>query len=85
MGAKRRIKITVEKEQTLIVHGRGSLRGWCGTCAAQAAMLTVEEAAAVVQGTPGAIQRWVETERLHHSQTPEGSVLICLNSLLQLI
>ena len=48
-------------------------------------MLTVEEAAAVVQGTPGAIQRWVETERLHHSQTPEGSVLICLNSLLQLI
>ena len=48
-------------------------------------MLEVEEAAAIAQATPRAVHRWVETERLHHWQTPEGLVLICLNSLLQLI
>lgn len=86
LGAKRTIKITVEKEQVFIVHQRGSsLRQWCGRCSSEATMLEVEEAAAIAHATPRAVHRWVQTERLHHAQTPEGLVLICLNSLLQLM
>jgi flavin reductase (DIM6/NTAB) family NADH-FMN oxidoreductase RutF len=33
--------------------------------------------------TPSEVQAWLECEAIHHSQAPDGTHLICLNSLLK--
>jgi hypothetical protein len=78
----KRIEITVETERVLIVRrGQGFVRGWCEACAAQVKMASAGEAASVAGVSQRTIYRWVETEKLHFSETPEGWLLICLNSL----
>jgi hypothetical protein len=44
-------------------------------------MLSVDEAAAVARSSSRAIYRRVEADTLHFTETPEGRLLICLNSL----
>lgn len=54
---------------------------WCGDCAGLSVMLTPDEAAAAVGVTPRVIHEWAEAARLHPVETPDGVLLICLNSL----
>lgn len=44
-------------------------------------MVKVDEAAILAHVSSRSIYRWVETERVHFAETPEGLLLICLNSL----
>lgn len=44
-------------------------------------MLSVEEAARRARSTSRAIYRRVEANQLHFTETPEGALLVCLNSL----
>lgn len=44
-------------------------------------MVTPDEAAAITGVTPRNIYRWIEAERLHYTEMPEGLLLICINSL----
>lgn len=70
-------------ERLVIVrHYRSAnLDAWCEACAGTSRMLTVEEAAAVARSTSRDIYRRVEANQIHFTETPEGSLLICLNSL----
>jgi hypothetical protein len=44
-------------------------------------MLNVDEAARFIRSTSRAIYRRVEANQLHFTETPEGGLLVCLNSL----
>jgi excisionase family DNA binding protein len=44
-------------------------------------MVTAEEAAAVAGVTRRTIYRWVEAQSVHFAETPDGALLICLDSL----
>lgn len=82
MRKKRRTEITIETEQILVLRGRkSSVSAWCNNCAEQVIMVTPDEAAALARVSSRAICRWVEMERLHFRETPEGALFICLNSL----
>jgi hypothetical protein len=82
MKRKKRTEITVESELVLVRRSRRDLiRAWCASCAEQVSMLTVDHAAAVARVTARTIYRWVEAGQVHFKETPEGSLLICLNSL----
>lgn len=48
----------------------------CGT-------LLLEEAVAVAGVSSRVIHQWVEAGLMHFTETPEGHLLICLNSLMQ--
>lgn len=80
---KRRIEINVKTERLVVVSHRRSSRmmGWCDLCASPSAMLTVDEAAALASSSARRIYRRVEAGELHFMETPEGSLLVCLNSL----
>ncbi len=83
---KKRTLITIETDRVLMIDGRRRTRSssraaWCAVCAAQARMLTVDEAAAVAQTTSRTIYQWVEARKLHFTETPEGRLFICHNSL----
>jgi hypothetical protein len=80
---KRRTEINIQMERLTIVRPRRStsMNAWCEGCARQSTFLTVDEAAAVARSTSRDIYRRVEANRLHFTETPAGSLLICLNSL----
>ena len=82
MGKKRRTDITIETERVLVIRRRkGSALAWCQTCAQQVPMIKVDEAAALSQVSSRTVFRLVELGKVHFAETPEGLLLICLNSL----
>jgi hypothetical protein len=81
---KKRIEITVEANQLLVIRRRvRSVGSRCATCAAVVQMVTPEEAVAVARVGMHTIYRWVEEGRLHITETGDGLLWICLNSLLR--
>lgn len=75
-------KITIESESLLIMKGRTSRRAWCSQCAEEVEMIALENTGVVSNLTLEELREWLSSDDLHRSQTPEGTALICLNSLL---
>jgi hypothetical protein len=81
MSKKRVTTITVESERIIIHRRQQAALVWCAACRAQTLMLNPEEAAAIAAVTPRTIYRWVEAGKLHFTESPEGKLLVCLDSL----
>lgn len=75
-------KITIESDSLLIMRGRTSRSAWCTRCAEEVEMIALENTGVVSNLTPEEVEKWLNSVDLHRSQTPEGTELICLNSLL---
>jgi hypothetical protein len=75
-------KITIETESLVILRGRNSRRAWCPQCAAEREVIALEEVGIISNLDRSAFEEWVNSGELHRSETPNGSTLICLNSLL---
>jgi hypothetical protein len=75
-------RITIETESLLILRGRNSRRAWCPQCAAEAEVIALEEVGVISNLDQSAFEQWVNSPELHRLETPTGSTLICLNSLL---
>jgi hypothetical protein len=79
---KTRTEITIETERVLLIkHRKGRILAWCPICARQVPMIKVDEAATLSRVSARTIYRWVESERVHFAETPQGELLICLSSL----
>ena len=79
---KRRIEITEETIEILILKKSGRSRpNWCAGCSGQVEMITPEQAMLVAGVNSRTIYRWVEAGHVHYSETPEGLLFICPNSL----
>jgi hypothetical protein len=74
--------ITVETSSLLILQGRVSRRAWCPQCAAEGDVIAVENTGAISNLHQLALERWVTSGELHRTNGPDGSLVICLNSLL---
>ena len=73
--------ITVETFQRTIFRSRREAKiAWCDRCAAEAVMLTPDEAAAHLQITAREIFRRTEAGEIHYSETETGALLVCRNS-----
>jgi hypothetical protein len=82
VGMKRkRTEITIETERMLFISSPRKVLSWCAVCDVQVEMVPVDEAAILQRVDSRTIFRWVETERVHSSETANGLLLICLNSL----
>jgi hypothetical protein len=72
---RRRIEITVETEQVIILRQRGAeVTGWCPVCAERVPMFTAAEANVLAEIAADA--------QLHFTEMPDGTLRLCLNSLL---
>jgi hypothetical protein len=83
MSSTRRMRITFERERLLVVSHQKEVESWCEECNARVRMVRPAEAAAVAAVGDRTIFRQIESHRLHFTETSQGAVLICLNSLLQ--
>jgi hypothetical protein len=80
LSTKKRIEITVETERVWFTgQRRSALPVWCAECPEP--MVTALEAAAVAGVDSRLIYLWVAAEALHFTETHEGRLPICLNSL----
>ena len=69
-------------ERTLAINSSGGLASsWCADCDEQVQMIRPDEAALIAAITPRVVYQWIEAGRVHFSEEPGGSVMICLNSL----
>ena len=82
---KKTTRITIETERVLTLR-RGSLeRIWCEKCGAETEIVTLEAIGNLAPEGPERIQQWLGKRELHCSQSPQGSVRICLRSLVRLL
>ena len=75
-------RITIETNSLLIFHSRTSSSSWCRRCAADVEMIALDCTAVLSNLPPHEVDEWLNSIDLHRSQTPDGTELICLNSLL---
>lgn len=80
---KRRIEISVESREVWVIKrpGRQAAIVRCAVCAHESGMLTPWEAARLAGVDLRTVFRWIEANRLHFAELPDGNVLICLASL----
>lgn len=81
--AKRITRITLETERVLVIRGKRSREVWCEACSAQVQMVTLDEASSIAGVSELAICRQIDARFLHSTETPDGQIVICLNSLLK--
>lgn len=75
-------RITIEANSLLIVRGSTSSRSWCARCAEEAEMIALDSTGVLPNLLPHELEEWLNSGDLHRLQTPGGTELICLNSLL---
>jgi len=83
----RRTEITFEIERVLIVrrNSRRNRTGFCEFCQKKTEMLTTDRAALFAKCSSWAIFGWVGLGWLHFMETDESLLLICKNSLGNLL
>jgi hypothetical protein len=75
-------EVTVEIDEILLVKAnRMPRRLHCARCRREVDMLTPEHAAHIAGVSIRKIYAWVEEENLHFAESPDGSLLICRDSL----
>ncbi len=84
-AAYRRIKITVETDQVLIIRRHRSRRVWCAECCREVDMVELKLAGALLRKMQSAawpVLPGVGDRRgWHEVQATDGSTLVCLESL----
>jgi hypothetical protein len=79
---KRTATITVETERLLVIcRPQASFDGWCGECQAEVKLISLEEAAAIAGASQRMIFRWAEAGEIHFTESEDGKVMFCLNSI----
>lgn len=84
---RKRTEITVEIDRLLVIgrdlRGHRRVVAWCARCARHHEMLASDDAAITARVKSSTIFRWVESGRIQSTETPEGLLLICPESLPQ--
>jgi len=81
----KRTELTIETERLVILSKRKvSMVSWCPECNQRVKMITVDEAASIAGVTSRTMYRWTDSEKLHFTETTEGRLLICRESLIPL-
>jgi hypothetical protein len=81
----KQVTITIETNSVVVLHARTSGRVCCRRCANKSEMLNL--ALPSEEGMAGwtLMQQLIDGGEIHHEQAPDGSSLVCLNSLLAFV
>lgn len=80
---RRRTEIIAETQEVVVRRACREAVGWCAGCSEQARMLTLQKAMSLTGASSREIHRRLEAGKVHFTETPEGFVLVCMNSLLK--
>ena len=80
----RKLEITIQTSQLLTIRGSRSSRAWCQQCNAEREVVRLETAALLADSIATLLTAGSPSAEWHFSQSPDGSLRICLPSLLRL-
>ena len=83
MGLNRGTRITIETEKTLTVRQTRSSRGWCKECQREVDFVQLQQRQQLLRSYSREISDGSPTAKLHVAEQSDGSVLICLESLMK--
>jgi len=78
----KRTTIKITRESFFLLYRSSARLGWCSSCAREVEMLSLERACIFCGGEPASFAEWLETAGVHRSRSADGSLFICLGSLL---
>jgi len=81
----RKIELTIEKSETVIVCDRKTIFVQCAKCGREVQMLSPETATRFMSISSLAIYGMITANQIHFVETVNGQILVCLDSLLQII
>jgi len=82
MSKSRITEIAVETEETLTVRILRTRRARCATCATEVSMVRPETAARLTGVPLREIYRRVEAGAVHFQESADGTLYVCLDSLV---
>ena len=68
------------REVSILRPDRNGILLYCEKCGTKVVMLPIETAAVVTGATPRMLYRWIDEEKLHFIESPDGMVLLCAES-----
>jgi len=81
-----KVELTVERRQRLSIRRGNTLtQAWCEACSEKVVVVSVKEAAKLSGKSSREIYRQTEQGSLHSGEKPDGTLLVCVNSLLELV
>lgn len=84
MSKKRVTRITVETERVIrLRQRRGFAPVWCAECGDENRMVSADQSALLICVSARTIYRWIEAERIHFTERPDGLLMVCLKSLYE--
>jgi hypothetical protein len=83
MGFKRGTRITIETERTLILRQTRSARAWCEECQHEVDYVQLQQTQPLLRQTALEISNSWGMTKLHLAEQADGSVLICVESLMK--
>jgi hypothetical protein len=82
-SARKRMQITIETDQVTVIRRPYSARGWCQECGCEVDVVRIEDGGVLAGMTRPVLRENAGTRRWHLSETTDGSMLVCLVSLLK--
>lgn len=83
MATRKRIEITIETDRVVIIRRKRLTQGHCEECGSEADMVDMTTAAELTGMTDRMLRDLMDAQGLHLGQAPDGSLRICLESLLK--
>jgi hypothetical protein len=79
----KRTQITIETSRVLIIRRTRSTRARCQECAREVDVVGLEEAGVLTGMTQPLLRECAESRKWHSSESSDGALLICLDSLMK--
>jgi len=81
----KQVTIMIESTSIVVLHARTSGRLWCEGCGREGEVLKLEPRNQAENPAWSVLQKLITRSGVHHRQAPDGSALICLESLMAFI
>jgi hypothetical protein len=78
-------KITIQTDSLIVMHGRKPLQAICPACGVETEMIPISDIGIVSNLAPAEVEAWMQAEGLHRLRAPDGTLLLCLSSMLKQI
>lgn len=79
----KKTRITIETHTMMILRRRHFRRAWCQECAREVDVVGMEETGMLTGMTQRAFRDCAQTRGWHLSEAGDGTLLVCLESLLR--
>jgi hypothetical protein len=81
---RRKTSISIETRRVLWLRNGRNFKLWCPECGEETSMLNIDDTVRQTHINTRELCRWINSNRIHFTETSDGLLLVCLNGLRKL-